>query len=61
MVDWCFTNRTKRDDHMNYQTANMAIERARFERHLTAHGLIALVSTTLNEKSSELNFNLDKI
>lgn len=61
IVDWCFTNRTKRDDHMNYQTANMAIERAGFERHLTAHGLRALVGTTLNEKSSELYFNPDII
>lgn len=46
---------------MNSQTANIAIERAGFERHLTAPGLIALASTTLNEKSSGLNFNPDVI
>ena len=56
-----FPNRTKRNDHMSSQTANMAIKRAGFEGRLTAHGLRALASTTLNEKSSELNFNPDAI
>lgn len=46
---------------MSSQTANMAIKRAEFEGRLTTHGLKALASTTLNEKSSELNFNPDAI
>ncbi|XKM14179.1 hypothetical protein RCS94_03155 [Orbaceae bacterium ac157xtp] len=46
---------------MSTQTANMAIKRAGFEGRLTAHDLRALASTTLNEKSSELNFKHDAI
>ena len=56
-----FTNRTKRNDHMSSQTANIVIKRAGFEGHLTAHGIRSLASTTLNEKSSELNFNPNPI
>ncbi|WP_267337592.1 MULTISPECIES: tyrosine-type recombinase/integrase [unclassified Gilliamella] len=44
-----FTNRTKRNDHMSSQTANMAIKRAGFQGRLTAHELRVLASTTLNE------------
>lgn len=56
-----FTNRTKRNDHMSYQATNMVIKRVGFEGHLTAHEIRSLASTTLNEKSSELNFNPDAI
>lgn len=46
---------------MSYQAANMVIKRVGFEGHLTAHEIRSLASTTLNEKSSELNFNPDAI
>ncbi len=39
----------------------MAIKKSWFEGRLTAHEIKALASTTLNEKSSELNFNPDAI
>ncbi|MEZ5490251.1 MAG: integrase domain-containing protein [Gammaproteobacteria bacterium] len=37
-------------DHINVQTANMALKRMGYGKKLVAHGLRALASTTLNEQ-----------
>lgn len=54
---YIFPNAKKPLEHMNSQTANMAIKRMGFEGKLVAHGLRSLASTILNENE----FNPDWI
>ena len=55
--EFLFPSDMKRGQHLNTQTANMALKRMGFGGRLVAHGLRALASTTLNEQG----FNPDVI
>lgn len=48
--NYVFPSDRHTDQHINTQTANMALKRMGFEGQLVAHGLRALASTTLNEE-----------
>ncbi|WP_448556028.1 integrase domain-containing protein [Thalassotalea montiporae] len=49
--DYLFPGHRNPRDHINSQSANMAIKRMGFAGELVSHGLRALASTTLNEQS----------